>query len=156
MISSLLHERGAKALVPRGLTSSGEDRFLFLLGEERQGLDIIGGRLKDGESSLETLARELWEEGTQKLVDKPAPRLLAEQLIIIEGLRTVEREIFLAHSLGEVALSREHRAYEDLTLGEALDRPNLDPTIRHLLRQPSLLDEGVTRCTITLSPNPES
>lgn len=137
-MENIVLQVGVKALL-----KNKEGKYLLLLRSAKKYQDgsgdlwdIPGGRIDAGSTLLENLKREIMEETSLVLEDKP--RLIAAQdILIIEGSHVV-RLTYVASLDGEPKIDGdEHTDHKWFTKEEILALPNLDLYIREVLEDES-------------------
>lgn len=122
---------GVKALI-----QNDQEQYLLLQRAEKladgTGIkwDIPGGRIKDGESTTDGLAREILEETGLLLLPKPI--LLQVQDIFVGSQLHVVRLTYRVDATGQLKLSEQHTDWQWALIDDALGS-NIDPFTRETL-----------------------
>lgn len=96
--------------------------------------DIVGGRIKPGQTLLENLKREVKEETGLEIVG--TPKLVAAQDILKNAGRHVVRLTYVGQTQGEIILDpEEHDKYQWFDLAQLKDWEETDVYFKELLQR---------------------
>jgi len=93
--------------------------------------DIAGGRINIGETLIDNLKREIFEETGLSLEEEP--KLISAQDIFKNEGKHVIRLTYIGNIDGEVVLSDEHDNYKWLTFSEFLKIEPLNSYIKEII-----------------------